>query len=165
MRLGRLFKHLILPDWWVLRAFPKSLLRTVEHAVAASERRHCGELRVVVEANLPLHALLRDQSPRQRAIESFAQLGVWDTEHNCGVLIYLQLIDRRVEIVADRGIDRRLGDAFWNAVCRRLETAFRDGRYETGILRALVEISAALAEHFPATGDNPDELPNAPLIR
>ena len=164
MRLGRLLSHLVIPDWYALRAFPKALLRRTEQAIAVSERSHCGELRLVVEANLPLAGLLRDQSSRQRAVELFGQLGVWDTEHNCGVLIYLQLLDRRVEIVADRGINRRVGDAFWSAVCRRMEGAFRGGQYEAGILQALDEISAALAEHFPATADNPDELPNAPLV-
>jgi uncharacterized membrane protein len=164
MRLGRLFHHLVLPDWWVLRAFPKPALRRIEQAVSASERTHLGELRIVVEANLPLHCVLRDQSPRARAIELFSRLGVWDTEHNSGVLIYVQLIERRVEIVADRGIDAKVGEAFWSAVCRRMEQAFGEGRFEQGALLALAEITAALAEYFPASADNPDELPNAPLI-
>ena len=165
MRAGRLFRHMLWPDWWVLRAFPVSALRTIEQAIADSERTHQGELRFVVEAGLPLHGLLRDQSPRARAIELFAQLGVWDTEHNSGVLIYVQLLDRCVEIVADRGIDARVDDAFWSAVCRRMEVAFREGRFESGAVLALKEITMVLAENFPASGDNPDELPNAPLIR
>ena len=164
MRLGRLLRHLVIPDWWARRAFPKALLRRIEQAIATSEQSHGGELRLVVEANLPLAALLSDQSPRQRAVELFGELGVWDTEHNCGVLIYLQLLDRCVEIVADRGIHRRVGDAFWQAVCGRLEKSFCDGRYEQGVARALDEITAALAENFPATADNPDELSNVPLI-
>ena len=164
MRLGRLFHHLVIPDWWARRAFQKPVLRRIEQAIATSEQSHGGELRVVVEANLPFAALLRDRSPRQRAVELFGELGVWDTEHNCGVLIYLQVLDRRVEIVADRGIHRRVGDAFWKAVCGRLEKSFRDGQYEQGVVRALEEITAALAEHFPAAADNPDELSNAPLI-
>ena len=164
MRPGRLLRHLVIPDWWARRAFPKALLRRIEQAIAASEQSHGGELRLVVEANLPLAALLRDQSPRQRAVELFGELGVWDTENNCGVLIYLQLLDRRVEIVADRGIHRRVGDAFWEAVCGRLEKSFSDGRYEPGVVRALEEITAALSEHCPAAADNPDELSNAPLI-
>ena len=164
MRLGRLFHHLVIPDWWARRAFPKALLRRIEQAIAASERSHGGELRLIVEASLPLAALLRDRSPRQRAVELFGELGVWDTEHNCGVLIYLQLLDRRVEIVADRGIHRRVGDAFWKAVCGRLEESFRDGQFEPGVLSALGEITAALVEHFPANADNPDELSNAPLV-
>lgn len=165
MRLYRLLRHLALPDWWVLRAFPHAALRAIEQAITASERSHRGELRFVLEASLPLHALVRDQTPRQRAIELFAQLGVWDTEHNSGVLIYLQLIDRRVEIVADRGISRRVGETFWAAVCQRLQTALSAGQYEGGSLRALGEITQALAEHFPASGDNSDELPNAPIVR
>lgn len=166
MRLGKLLRHLIWPDWWVLRAFPKSALRVIERAIADSERKHQGEIRFVVEANLPMHGLLREQSPRARAIELFSQLGVWDTEHNSGVLIYVQLLDRCVEIVADRGIHAKVGDVFWNAICRRMEAAFREGQFESGALQALKEMTAALAEHFPASvDDNPNELPNAPLIR
>ena len=164
MQPGRLLRHLVLPDWWVLRAFPEPVLRTIERAVSVSERTHLGELRIVVEASPPLHGVLRRQSPRARAIELFSQLGVWDTEHNSGVLIYVQLIDRCVEIVADRGINSKVGEAFWDAVCRRLESAFREGQFERGTLQALNEITAALAEHFPATGDNPDELPDPPVV-
>lgn len=164
MQIGRLMRHLVLPDWWVLRAFPKQALNTLEWAVSASEQSHRGELRLVVEASLPVYGLLRNQSPRARAIELFSQLGVWDTELNSGVLIYVQLIDRSVEIIADRGIDARVGTEFWNAVCRRLEAAYHCGQFESGTLQAVEEITAALAKHFPASGDNPDELPNAPLI-
>ena len=164
MRPARLLRHLVLPDWWVLRAFPKSALQIIEQAISSSESTHQGELRFVVEASLPMPSLWRDQSTRARAIELFSQLGVWDTGHNSGVLIYVQLIDHRVEIVADRGIDARVGKAFWHAVCRRLEVAFREGQFESGTLLALNEITAVLAEHFPASGQNPDELPNAPLV-
>jgi len=164
MRLRRLFKHLVLPGWWLLRAFPKSSLKAIEQATAASEHRHMGEVRFVVEANLPLHGLLHGQSVRARAIELFAQLHLWDTEHNSGVLVYVQLLDRRVEIVADRGIACRVEEVFWRGVCRRLEAAFRQGAYEAGALAALAEITAILAEHFPATADNPDELANTPVV-
>lgn len=162
-----------LPHWWVLRAFPPTTLRAIETAIAASESRHDGELRFVVEANLPIHGLLRGQSPRTRAIELFSQLRVWDTEHNSGVLIYVQLIDRRVEIVADRGIDAKVGHEFWHAVCRHMEATFRQGQFETGALQALAEITRVLVEHFPARGagtnqpnnpDNPNELPDSPLV-
>ena len=89
---------------------------------------------------------------------------MWDTEHNSGVLIYLQLIDQRVEIVADRGIDARVGPAFWSAVCRRMELAFREERFEAGSLAALAEITEALFEHFPSTGGGTNELPDAPIV-
>jgi uncharacterized membrane protein len=164
MQLLRLLRHLVLPQWWVLRAFPKSSLRAIEAAIGASEAAHLGELRFVVEAGLPVHGLLHGQSARARAVELFSQLRVWDTEHNSGVLIYLQLVDRRVEIVADRGIDARLGKEFWRGVCRRMEQAFREGRFETGALEALTEITEALIEHFPASGGDHNELPDKPLI-
>ena len=94
----------------------------------------------------------------------FAELRVWDTGHNSGVLIYVQLADRRVEIVADRGINARVAQAEWDAICRTLETAYRDGAFEHGSLAAIAEISALLRRHFPAADMNPDELPNRPAV-
>ena len=164
MQLSRLLRHLILPHWWVLRAFPASSLAMIERAISGSENSHQAELRFVVEASLPLSDLLPDRSPRARALELFSQLRVWDTEHNSGVLIYLQLIDRRVEIIADRGIDTKVGHKFWRTVCHHMEQAFREGRFETGALDALTEITEVLAEHFPPAGVNPNELPDAPLV-
>lgn len=164
MQLKRIFRHLILPHWWVRRVFPPDLLRRVEQAITASESAHRGELRVVVEGNLPLPGLLRGQSARARAIELFSELSVWDTAENSGVLIYLQLIDRRVEIVADRGIDARVGQEFWDGVCRQMEGAFRTGDFAGGTLRALTAITEALRTHFPASGENPNELTDAPLL-
>ena len=164
MQIQRVLRHLILPHWWVGRLVPPALLHSVEQSVVASEATHRGELRVVIESNLPLPELLADQSARARALELFAQLRVWDTEENSGVLIYLQLLDRRVEIVADRGINARLGQEFWDALCRQMEAAFRAGDFAGGLQRALDAVTQALREHFPATGENVDELPNAPLF-
>lgn len=164
MRLSRLLRHLVWPDWWMLRAFPKPVLRTIEQAISQSERSHLGELRFVLEASLPVSALLHNQSSRARAIALFAQLGVWDTENNSGVLIYVQLNDRRVEIVADRGINVRVDAAFWSTLCRRMEKAFHEGGYESGVLLALNEITQVLTQNFPASEDNLGELPDAPLI-
>lgn len=162
--LKRLFRHLTIPHWWALRAFPSSVLSRIEAAVAASEMAHLGELRFVVEANLPLPGLLRGQRPRVRAIELFSLLRVWDTEHNSGVLIYVQLIDRRVEIVADRGIDARVELEFWQGVCRGMEAAFRRREFEAGALTAIGDITRALTRHFPAAGANANELPDRPLV-
>jgi len=164
MELNRLLRHTILPDWWVRRVFSQALLQRLESAIETSEATHLGELRLVVEGNLSLPDLWRGQTPRLRAIDLFSQLGIWDTEHNSGVLIYLQLVDRRVEIVADRGIDRCVGRPFWDAVCRRMEEAFQAGEFESGVLLALKTITEALREHFPASSENPNELPNAPLL-
>jgi len=165
MEYTRLLRHLVLPPWWVKRAFPKSLLGTIDRAISASETTHHGELRLVVETNLPIQALWAGQSPRARAIDLFSQLRVWDTENNSGVLIYLQLLDPRDEIVADRGINAKVDQQFWNAVCRHMETAFRAGRFEDGVLEALGTITAELARQFPTNADgNPNELSNAPIV-
>jgi uncharacterized membrane protein len=164
MRLVRFWRHALLPDWWLRRAWLKSTLRAIEAAITASERVHQGELRFVAEASLPLGGLLRGETTRERAIELFARLGVWDTEHNSGALIYVRLIDRRDEIVADRGIHARVDETFWRLVCRRMETAFAQGRFEEGTMLALNDITTVLAGHFPATGDNPDELSNTSLL-
>lgn len=164
MDIARWLRHLLLPDWWARRAFPKASLDAIEAAIGASEKRHDGELRVVVEAGLPLQHLASGESVRERATELFSRLRVWDTAHNSGVLIYIQLTDRRVEIVADRGIHARVGDTFWQGVCRRLEAAFREDRFEAGALEAIDAITTVLAEHFPPGSDNPNELPDRPLV-
>ncbi|MBI2307641.1 MAG: TPM domain-containing protein [Rhodocyclales bacterium] len=162
--LMRFLKHTLLPQWWALRPFPKATRAAIEAAIAASEQQHTGELRFVVEGGLPPTHLLAGRSARERAVELFAQLRVWDTEANSGVLIYVQLLDHQVEIVADRGVHARVGQAFWDAVCGRLQAAFRDGRFEAGALAAIGEITAALVAHFPPGAENPNELPDRPLV-
>jgi len=164
MNLKRTFKHLLAPDWLVYRAFPRPALQRIAAAIRQSEAAHRGELRFAVEAGLPLVQLLRGVTPRQRARQVFAQLDVWDTEHNSGVLIYVQLMDRRIEILADRGISAKVGQHEWNAICRRMEDTFRERRFEQGVLDGIREITALLGRHFPPRGVNPNELPDKPVV-
>jgi hypothetical protein len=164
MELKRIIKHLVAPQWVVTRKFPAATMRVIENAVRDSERMHDGELRFAVEGGLNLWLLLNGRTPRARAIEMFSRLGVWDTENNSGVLIYVQVVDRRIEIVADRGINARVEQRQWDAIARRMEAGFRAQRYETGVIEGLREITALLAQHFPPTGANPDELPNVPVV-
>lgn len=164
MNIKRILRHLFLPQWSIGLAFPKPVLQAIEHTIAASERRHDAELRFAVEAGLTLPALLRGQTARQRAVEVFSQLRVWDTAHNSGVLVYVQLVDRKVEILADRGIDALVPQAEWDAICRRIEQRYREGAFEAGTLAAIEEISLRLARHFPPRETNPNELPNRPVI-
>jgi len=164
MDLARVLKHLVVPGWVARRAFPAAVLARIEDAVRESERTHRGELRFVAEGDLDLLPLLRGLTARERALEVFAGLGVWDTAENSGVLVYVQLVDHRIEIVADRGIAARVAQSEWDAVCRRMETAFRGGDYEGGALAGIREITALLARHFPPGAANPDELPDRPVV-
>ena len=160
--MSRVLKHLFVPPWAARRAFPSASLRKIEEAIKASEQRHRGELRFAVEANLHLAHL--GHSPRQRARHAFAQLDVWDTEENTGVLIYVQLVDHRIEIVADRGIAARVSQAEWDAVCRAMEARFREGKYLAGALEAIDAVTRILERHFPARGANRNELPDRPAV-
>ncbi len=164
MNLKRIVKHLFAPHWIIARAFPRRTLTAIEDAIRASENTHDGELRFAVEAGLHPLPVLRGRSARERAAEVFSALRVWDTEHNSGVLIYVQLVDRRIEIVADRGISAQVEQRQWDAICRRMEAAFKESRYEGGVLTAIGEITALLARHFPPRGDNPDELSDRPVV-
>ncbi len=164
MSLARALKHLLIPDRIALRPYPRAALDRIEQAIGASERSHGGELRVVLEANMSPWEVLRGRSARQRALELFSLLRVWDTEHNSGVLIYLQMVDRRIEIVADRGISRLVEQSAWDAICRRMESAFRTGHFEAGAVAAIGEITQLLQRHFPPGAHNPDELPDRPVI-
>ncbi len=167
VKLGRLWRHRWIDEAEVRRALPPEMLERLMRRVAASERRHTGEIRVCVEAGLPLSYLWRGAPARERAIMLFGKLRVWDTEHNNGVLIYLLLAEHAIEIVADRGIDRHVSAEQWAAMAQRMGAAFREGRFEDGLTQALEEVSALLVEHFPLGPDSPpdrNELPDAPVL-
>ena len=164
MDLGRIFRHLLSTDLAVKRAFPASSLKAIEQTIRECEARHQGEIRFAVEAALDIQPLLRGESARERAIEVFSQLQVWDTENNNGVLIYLLLADHDVEIIADRGIHRYVGEQGWAAICHTMEQAFRQGRSEAGVVSGIRAISALLEQHFPAQTRNPNELPDEPVL-
>ena len=160
--VSRGLRHLLTPDWLARRAFPPRTLRAIEQAVKDSERRHRGQIRFAIEAGLsPVH--LRT-STRARAHQVFAQLGVWDTEENSGVLVYVQLVDRRIEIVADRGIARRVSQAEWDTVCRAMEHAFKHDQYEAGSLEAVRAVTDILERHFPPGAGDRNELPDKPVM-
>jgi uncharacterized membrane protein len=164
-RIARLLKHRSLDETDARRALGDAALERLRARVAASERGHSGEIRICVEAGLPLSYLWRGASARERAVAMFGKLRVWDTEHNNGVLIYLLLAEHRIEIVADRGIDRRAGAAHWHGLVERMSQAFREGRYEAGLEQAVDAVDELLRSHFPlaAGAANPNELPDAPL--
>ena len=164
MNSTRILKHLITPDWVARRVFPHAALNRIQETIRESEKSHDGELRFAVEAGLDLLPLLKGVAPRQRAVEVFSMLRVWDTERNSGVLIYVQLADRRIEIVADRGISAKVDQGAWDAICRSMEESFRAGRFEEGALQGIRAISLLMARHFPPHGSNPDELPDQPVV-
>jgi len=150
--------------WMVRRAFPRDTLVAIDKAIKASEVLHRGEIRFAVEGALQIEPLFRGQTARERAIGVFSQLQIWDTEHNNGVLIYLLLADRDVEIVADRGIDAKVGPQEWERICRKMEAAFRQADFEGGVVGGIQEVTRHLAEHFPPIGDDRNELPDKPVV-
>ena len=162
--MRRLLKHLFYPDWLARRVFPAATLERIEKEIAQSERRHRGELRFAIEAGLPLPALLRRVTPRERAHAAFGDLRVWDTEENSGVLIYVQLVDRDIEIVADRGVSAKVPPGEWEAICQAMESAFRERRFEEGTLAAIGRVTDLLAFHFPGRAGDVNELPDRPAV-
>jgi uncharacterized membrane protein len=166
-RLARIVRHRWLDETDTARAVGAAALQRLEARVAASERRHSGEIRLCVESGLPLSYLWRDAKPRERAVTMFGKLRVWDTEHNNGVLIYLLLAERAIEIVADRGLNRHVGAAQWRTIVDGMRGEFRAGRFEQGLAQAIDAVDALLARHFPlAEGQaNPNELPDAADLR
>ena len=165
-KLGRIWRHQWIDEAAVRRVLPADAMARLASRVGASERRHSGEIRICVEAGLPLSYLWRNAPARERAVTLFGKLRVWDTAHNNGVLIYLLLAEHAIEIVADRGIDSRVDDAEWAAMAQRMGAAFREGRFEDGLTQALEEMSALLVAHFPLAGNEPDsnELPDEPVV-
>lgn len=162
--MRRLIQHLLFFPWRLRQLFNKHVLATIEREIAASERRHSGQIRFAVEANFGLLPLLRGVSARARAQDVFAQLRVWDTELNNGVLIYLLLAEHRVEIVADRGINAKLDQAVWQKICHDMQQALHQGAFDEGVCVGIRAIAAHLTMHFPFAGANINELPDHPVV-
>jgi uncharacterized membrane protein len=164
MGIKRIGKHLIEHRWRVRRSFPPKALAAIERSIKVTEATHSGQVRFVVEGALDGAPLFRGQSARERALDVFSHLRIWDTAHNNGVLIYLLLADRDVEIVADRGINAKVGTANWEKICKAMETDFRAGDFEGGVIRGIEAVSKQLAAHFPRQGGGKNELPDAPVV-
>ena len=167
MNLKRLLKHRWLDERDAARTLDAAALSRLQARVTQSESRHSGEIRVLVEAGLPLSYLWRDLTARARAVTLFGKLRVWDTEHNNGVLIYLLLADHAIEIVADRGLSRHVPQSHWHEVLADMRQAFRAGEFEAGLMGAIARVDDALTQHFAlAPGQaNPNELPDRPVLR
>ena len=164
MGIRRIGRHLLEHRWRVRRIFTPKVLAAIEQAIKLCEATHSGQIRFVVEGALDGKPLFRDQPARERALDLFSHLRVWDTAHNNGVLIYLLLADRQVEIVADRGIDAKVGRAGWEKICKAMETDFKPGNFEAGVIRGIGAVSQQLAAHFPKQGGGRNELPDAPVV-
>jgi uncharacterized membrane protein len=147
------------------RHFPPATLDAIQHAIAASEHQHLGEICFAVEGGLPIGAVLAGRKPRERAHDVFARLRVWDTDNNTGVLVYILLGDHAIEIVADRGIAAKVRESEWVEICGLMQREFSRGEYRSGALAGVAAITEILARHFPSDGRrNPDELPDRPVL-
>ena len=163
-KLHRFFRHLATDQGGVRRAFPEAALARIETLIGEGEKRHRGQVRFSVEASLPLARVLAGITPRERAIEAFSLLRIWDTEANDGVLLYVLVADHAVEIVADRGIHALVGDAAWQTICHKIQAAFGAGRFAEGVEQGINEISALLAQHSPRSGPGRNEIADAPVV-
>lgn len=164
MNIGRIIRHLTIPAWAARRVISKKSLAAIAEAVRRSESQHRGQIRVVIEGTLDLGELWQGMTPRARAENIFARYRVWDTEANNGVLLYLLLADRSVEIVADRGVHGRVGTGGWTDICRRMEEFFHAGQFERGVIAGIEAISKILISEYPASGPGSNELPDEPAM-
>jgi len=164
MDLSRVLRHLSMGRAAVRRAFPPHTLDAIENAIRKTEAMHTGQIRFAVEPALDLRLLMAGRTARERSVEVFSELRVWDTEYNNGVLIYLLLAGHDVEIVADRGVHARLGKAVWDDICQEMESAFREGKFEQGVLAGVHSVGRHLASHYPHEGVKRNELPDRPVL-
>ena len=164
-RMQRLLTN-VFGQWFAMRRrFPEALLEEMTQAIASGERTHLGEIRFAVESRLSPWMVLESVDAAMRARQVFAQLQVWDTEHNTGILFYVSMAEKRIEIVADRGIASRVAQAEWDDICTRMRGSYASGRWREGSLAGIAAAHALLQRHFPSDGtENPDELPDRPVL-
>jgi uncharacterized membrane protein YgcG len=163
-KLSRLFAHLRTTSAAGHRSFPPATLKAVEETIAAGETRHRAEVRLIVEPALGMQAIWNGMPARERARELFAHYRVWDTEENCGVLVYVNLADRKVEIVADRGVGKAVTAKEWHAICRTMTQGFAQGAFHDSVIGALKQLNALLEKHYPADGSVRNQLSDKPIV-
>lgn len=164
MDLKRILRHMLATHWQIKRAFPEKTLDAIAQAIRASETAHVGEIRFTVEYALSGTPLYQGQTARERAIDVFSQLRMWDTDHRNGVLIYLMMADRSVEIIADRGVHAKTTAPEWEKICRNMEAAFQLGQYETGAIHGIQAVTHLLTKHFPAQSGHRNQLPDSVAV-
>lgn len=162
--LSRLLRHLTTTTASGKRAFPAATLKAIEEVIRQGERMHRAEVKLVIEVALGPMDILRKVTARRRARELFSHYRVWDTEGNCGVLVYINLADHKVEIIADRTVDSALMPDEWRSLCRTMTQGFSRGLFHDSILGALVAMNQKLRQNFPDTGERDNQLSDAPLI-
>jgi uncharacterized membrane protein len=160
----RLWRHLTTGQSDGRRAFPKEVLAEIQKTIAEGEQLHRAEVRIIIEPAMPLDDVRDNIHPRARARTLFSDYRVWDTEENCGVLIYLNLADRQVEIVADRGVGRLVQPAEWQSVCDTLTSALRRGAFRDSTIAALKQLNELLHQKLPATGERINQLSDKPIV-
>lgn len=162
--LSRLKRHLLTTAGAGRRAFPSATLKTLEATIASGEALHRAEVCLIIEPALTLTEVLQQVSARERARELFALHRVWDTEDNCGVLIYVNLADRKVEIVADRAVGRVVAASDWQTLCHTMTHGFAHGDFRDSVNTALQKLNALLQHHYPAQGARDNQLGNRPVL-
>jgi uncharacterized membrane protein len=163
MKLSKLPAHLF-AEYAMRRHFPTSLLDRLQQAVADGETRHDGQVCFAIEGAQTVRALLHGTTPRQRAEEVFAHLRVWDTRNNSGVLIYVLLAERAIEIVADRGVAAKVAQTEWTSICERVQQRYATREFERGSLDGITAVNDLLAAHFPPEPGKKNELPDRPVL-
>ena len=162
--MNRFFRHLFTTRAAARRTFPAITLKAIESCISEGEKNHRAELRVIIEPAMSIDSLWAKTRPRERALELFGLYGIWDTEENCGVLVYVNLAARQVEIVADRGIACKVNQEEWGAICQGMTAGFSQNRFQQSTLDALSGINQLLAQHFPLTGERKNQLPDEPIL-
>jgi hypothetical protein len=162
--LSRIFRHLTTTSAYARRIFPPSALEAIQQMIAKGETLHRAEVRLVIEPSLSIQAVLNGTSPRDRALELFSLYGIWDTEENCGVLIYIELADHDVEIVADRALARIVSNAEWQEICQTITTGFARGVFGDSVIAALEKLNALLHSRFPDDESGLNQLSDKPIV-
>ena len=160
----RLWRHLTTSQASGRRAFPKDVLADIQKTIAEGEQLHRAEVRIIIEPAMPLGELLDDLHPRARARMLFSDYRIWDTEENCGVLIYLNLADHQVEIVADRGVGRLVQPEEWQAICDTMTEHLKRGAFRDSTIAALGQLNTLLHQKLPATGERVNQLSDKPIF-
>ena len=146
------------------RYFSKQDQYEIAQAVKQAEQGHVGEIQVVIEGHIPATQAYQHNA-HMRARQLFAELGVWDTQLNSGVLLYLNLCERKVEIVIDRGIQKETDQTIWDEICQKMTEQLSKHQYREAVMAGVFDIGDVLNNFYAqSTIDQQNELSNNSII-
>ena len=152
-----------MPINYIKKYLSKSDLDDIHKAISEVEKKTSGEVRICIKLQRGFRE--KKYSTKDVAIHEFYRLGMDNTRDKTGVLIFILFNERKFEIIADEGINKKISEDTWSVLSKKLVTTFSDEQYKKGLIDCINEIGDILVKEFPVRADDVNELSDEIIIK